>query len=58
MQPARDPIVTRSEVAAARSGDGSSFQPVAVKKEPVELLMPADNDERSSSFSAEGQRVS
>jgi hypothetical protein len=50
--------VTRSEVAAARSGDGSSFQPVAVKKEPVELLMPADNDERSSSFSAEGQRVS
>jgi hypothetical protein len=60
MQPARDPILTRSRAAAARSGDGGGFQPVAVKEEPVELPAPADNGREgiSEPFSAEGQRVS
>jgi hypothetical protein len=60
MQPARDPILTRSRAAAAQSGDGSGFQPVMVKEEPNELPMPADNGEGGSSepFSAEGQGVS
>jgi hypothetical protein len=60
MQPARDPILTRSRAATARSGDGSGFQPAAVKEEAVELPTPADNGEGGSSepFSAEGQGVS
>jgi hypothetical protein len=60
MQLARDPISTRSRAAAARSGDGSGFQPAAVREEPVELPTPADNGEGGSSepFSAEGQGVS
>jgi hypothetical protein len=49
--------LTRSRAAAARSGDGSGFQPAAVKEEAVELPTPADNGEGGSSdpFSAEGQ---
>jgi hypothetical protein len=60
MQPVRDPILTCSRAAAAQSGNGSGFRPATVKKEPVELPMPADNGEGSSSepFSAEGQGVS
>jgi hypothetical protein len=60
MQPVRDLILTRSRAAAARSSDGIGFQPVTVKKEPVELPTPADNGGGSSSepFSAEGGGVS
>jgi hypothetical protein len=60
MQPARDPILTRSRAAAARLGYGSGFQPAVVKEETVELPTPADNGEGGSSkpFSAEGQGVS
>jgi hypothetical protein len=60
MQPVRGSILTRSRQAAARSSNGSGFQPVTVKEEPVELPRPADNGgERSSEpFSAEGQGVS
>jgi hypothetical protein len=60
MQPARDPILTRSRAAAARSGDGSGSQLATVKEEPVKLPTPADNGEGGSSepFSAEGQGVS
>jgi hypothetical protein len=60
MQPARDPILTRSRAAAARSGDSGGSQPATVKEEPVELPVPADNGEGGSSepFSAEGQEVS
>jgi hypothetical protein len=60
MQPARDPILTRSRAAAAWSGDGNGLQPATVKEEPVELPTPADNGEGASSepFSAEGQGVS
>jgi hypothetical protein len=56
----RDPILTRSRAAAARSSDGIGFQSVTVKEEPVELPTPADNGgERSSEpFSAKGQGVS
>jgi hypothetical protein len=49
MQPARDPILTRSRAAAARLGDGSGFQPAAVKEEAVEPPTPADNGEGGSS---------
>jgi hypothetical protein len=60
MQPVRDPILTRSRAAAARSSDGIGFQPVTVKEEPVELPTPADNGGGSSSepFSPEGRGVS
>jgi hypothetical protein len=56
----RDPILTRSRAAAARSSDGIGFQSVTVKEEPVELPTPADNGGGRSSepFSAEGQGVS
>jgi hypothetical protein len=60
MQPARDPILTRSRAAAAREGNGSGSQPVAVKEEPVELPIPVDNGEVALSrpFPAKGQGVS
>jgi hypothetical protein len=60
MQPARDPILTRSRAAAAREGNGSGLQPVAVKEEPAELPIPVDNGEVVSSrpFPAEGQGIS
>jgi hypothetical protein len=60
VQPTRDPILTRSRAAAAREGNGSGLQPVAVKEEPAKLPVPVDNGEVASSrpFPAEGQGVS
>jgi hypothetical protein len=49
MQPARDPILTRSRAAAAREGNGRGLQPVAVKEELAELPVPVDNGEVASS---------
>jgi hypothetical protein len=59
MQPARDPILTRSRAAAAREDNGNGSQPVAVKEEPAELPIPADNGKVTLSrpFPAEGQGV-
>jgi hypothetical protein len=61
MQPARDPILTRSRALATRESNGSDSQPVAVKEEPVELpvrLITVLKVALSRPFPAEGQGVS